>query len=326
MSEIIIDQLEKFGLSLETKPTKRSLFSKVGVVGGGKEGRNIVILTASAGLEVVLMEESEERIDYVMSKISSSLETKVENWGLTHAEKRGIMNRITPTLLYEDFKGCDFVVECTRFSETGRRSTPLRKNIFIKMEEVLAPDAIIATNGSTVIISELAAELEHKERCVSLYFPISHSGANVLEIVSGMYTSEEVYNRVVLFAKLINYIPHKINESNGNISLRVLTAMLNEACEILMERVSSLENIDRTFTVIFGQRFGIFRLGDIVGIERMVSLMEAMFNDYGDKKYKPNPILWKLYRSKQLGVRTGKGFYLYEGDKPIGVNKAVFLD
>ena len=324
MSKLIIEPLEQFGLSLISKDKKRSLFSRIGVVGCGKEGRNIVNLTASAGLEVVFMEESEDRIEYVMNKLSNGLDTKVENWGLTQAEKRGIMNRITPTLSYDDFEGCDFVVECTRFSETGRRSTQLRKNIFKKLEEVLEPDAIIATNGSTVIISELAAELEHKERCVSLYFPVSHSGANILEIVSGMYTSEEVYNRVVLFAKLINYIPHKINESNGNISLRILTVMLNEACQTLMENVSTLENIDRTFTVIYGQRFGVFRLADIVGIERMVALMEAMFNDFGDKKYKPSPLLWKLYRSNQLGVRTGKGFYIYNGDKPIGVNTAIF--
>ncbi|HKM45397.1 MAG TPA: 3-hydroxyacyl-CoA dehydrogenase family protein [Dysgonamonadaceae bacterium] len=324
MSELIIEPLEQFGLSLTAKDTKRSLFSKIGVVGCGKEGRNIVNLTASAGLDVVFMEESEERIEYVMNTLNDNLDTKVENWGLTQAEKRGIMNRIQPTLSYDDFVGCDFVVECTRFSETGRRSTQLRKNIFKKLEEVLEPDAIIATNGSTVIISELAAELEHRERCVSLYFPVSHSGANVLEIVSGMYTSEETYNRIVLFAKLINYIPHKIYESNGNISLRVLTIMLNEACQILMEGVSTLENIDRTFTVIYGQRFGIFRLADIVGIERIVSLMETMFNDYGDKKYKPNPILWKLYRTNQLGIRTGKGFYLYENDMTIGINTAVF--
>ena len=324
MSELIIEPLEQFGLSLTAKDTKRSLFSKIGVVGCGKEGRNIVNLTASAGLDVVFMEESEERIEYVMNTLNDNLDTKVENWGLTQAEKRGIMNRIKPTLSYDDFVGCDFVVECTRFSETGRRSTQLRKNIFKKLEEVLEPDAIIATNGSTVIISELAAELEHRERCVSLYFPVSHSGANVLEIVSGMYTSEETYNRIVLFAKLINYIPHKIYDSNGNISLRVLTIMLNEACQILMEGVSTLENIDRACTVIYGQRFGIFRLADIVGIERIVSLMETMFNDYGDKKYKPNPILWKLYRTNQLGIRTGKGFYLYENDMTIGINTAVF--
>ncbi|HZJ80835.1 MAG TPA: 3-hydroxyacyl-CoA dehydrogenase family protein [Dysgonamonadaceae bacterium] len=324
MGELIKEPLEQFGLSLTAQDTKRSLFSKIGVVGCGKEGRNIVNLTASAGLDVVFMEESEERIDYVMSKLNDGLTTKVENWGLTQGEKRGIMNRIKPTLSYDDFKGCDFVVECSRYSEKGKRSTQLRKNIFKKLEEVLEPDAIIATNGSTVIISELAAELEHKERCVSLYFPVSHSGANVLEIVSGMYTSQEVSDRVMLFAKLINYTPHKINESNGNASLRLVTAMLNEACEILLESVSTIEDIDRTFTVVYGQRFGIFRLADIVGIERLVSLMEAMFNDYGDKKYKPNPILWKLYRSQQLGVRTGKGFYIYEGDKPVGVNKAIF--
>lgn len=324
MGELIKEPLEQFGLSLTAQDTKRSLFSKIGVVGCGKEGRNIVSLTASAGLDVVFMEESDERIEYVMEKLSNGLTTKVENWGLTQAEKRGIMNRIKPTLSYEDFKGCDFVVECSRYSEKGRRSTQLRKNIFKKLEEVLEPDAIIATNGSTVIVSELAAELEHKERCVSLYFPVSHSGANVLEIVSGMYTSQEVSDRVMLFAKLINYTPHKINESNGNVTLRLVTAMLNEACEILLESVSTIEDIDRTFTVVYGQRFGIFRLADIVGIERLVSLMEAMFNDYGDKKYKPNPILWKLYRSQQLGVRTGKGFYIYEGDKPVGVNKAIF--
>lgn len=324
MGELIKEPLEQFGLSLTAQDTKRSLFSKIGVVGCGKEGRNIVSLTASAGLDVVFMEESDERIEYVMEKLSDGLTTKVENWGLTQAEKRGIMNRIKPTLSYEDFKGCDFVVECSRYSEKGRRSTQLRKNIFKKLEEVLEPDAIIATNGSTVIVSELAAELEHKERCVSLYFPVSHSGANVLEIVSGMYTSQEVSDRVMLFAKLINYTPHKINESNGNVTLRLVTAMLNEACEILLESVSTIEDIDRTFTVVYGQRFGIFRLADIVGVERLVSLMEAMFNDYGDKKYKPNPILWKLYRSQQLGVRTGKGFYIYEGDKPVGVNKAIF--
>ena len=324
MGELIKEPLEQFGLSLTAQDTKRSLFSKIGVVGCGKEGRNIVNLTASAGLDVVFMEESDERINYVMGKLNDGLTTKVENWGLTQGEKKGIMNRIKPTLSYDDFKGCDFVVECSRYSEKGKRSTQLRKNIFKKLEEVLEPDAIIATNGSTVIISELAAELEHKERCVSLYFPVSHSGANVLEIVSGMYTSQEVSERVMLFAKLINYTPHKINESNGNASLRLVTAMLNEACEILLESVSTIEDIDRTFTVVYGQRFGIFRLADIVGIERLVSLMEAMFNDYGDKKYKPNPILWKLYRSQQLGVRTGKGFYIYDGDKPIGVNKAIF--
>lgn len=324
MSEIIIEPIENYGLTISEENKNKPLFSKIGVVGAGKEGRTIINMAATAGMEVVFLDESQERIDYVMSELEKIMDQKISSWGLTSSEKKIIMNRITPTLVYEDFKGCDLVIECTRYSENGRRSTPLRKNIFKRLEEILEEDAIIASNGSTVIISELAAELNYKNRCVSLYFPVSHPDARILEIVSGMYTSEEVYHKMEIFAKLIKYKPHRINESNGNVSLRMLIAMLNEACQILLEGVSSIEDIEETFTIIYGQRYGIFRMADIIGIERLVTLMEAMFNDFGEKHYKPNPILWKLYRSNQLGVRTGKGFYIYDSDKqPISINKNI---
>lgn len=324
MSEIIIEPIEKYGLTISAESKNKPLFSKIGVVGAGKEGRTIINMAATAGMEVVFLDESQERIDFVIGELEKIMDQKISSWGLTPSEKKIIMNRITPTLVYEDFKGCDLVIECTRYSESGRRSTPLRKNIFKKLEDILEEDAIIATNGSTVIISELAADLDHKERCVSLYFPVSHPDARILEIVSGMYTSEEVYHKMEIFAKLIKYKPHRINESNGNVSLRMLVVMINEACQILLERVSSIEDIEETFTIIYGQRYGIFRMADIIGIERLVTLMEAMFNDFGAKHYKPNPILWKLYRSNQLGVRTGKGFYIYDNDgNPVSINKNI---
>ncbi len=324
MGKTITEPIENFGLSIDVERQNKPMFSTIGVVGAGKEGRNIINMAATAGMDVVFLEESEERIEFVLSELNRVLEQKVTSWGLTQAEKRIILNRVKPTLVYEDFKGCDLVVECTRYSESGRRSTPVRKTIFKKLEDILDEDAIIATNGSTVIISELAADLDHKDRCVSLYFPVSHPDAKILEIVSGMYTSEEVYKRMEVFSKLINYKPHRINESNGNVSLRLLVVMLNEACQMLLERVSTLESIEETFTIIYGQRYGIFRVADIVGVERLVTLMEAMFNDFGEKNYKPNPLLWKLYRSNQLGVRSGKGFYIYdENGEPIGPNKSI---
>lgn len=325
MSDMIIEPIEAFGLAISAEQKNKPLFSKIGVVGAGKEGRNIINMASTAGMEVVFLDETVERIDFVMGELEKVMEQKITGWGLTQSEKKVIMNRITPTLEYEDFTGCDLVIECTRYSESGRRSTPLRKNIFKKLEEILEVDAIIATNGSTIIISELAADLQHKERCVSLYFPVSHPDARILEIVSGMYTSEEVYHKMEVFARLINYKPHRINESNGNVSLRMVATMLNEACQILLERVSSMEDIEETFTIIYGQRFGIFRMADIIGIERLVTLMEAMFNDFGEKHYKPNPLLWKLYRSNQLGVRTGKGFFIYdENGQPLSPNKSLY--
>jgi len=318
----IIEPIEEYGLSRKNK--KRSLFSKIGVVGCGRDGRSIVSLTAQSGMEVVFVEVSEKRIEIALTDIEQGLDTKIENWGLTQSEKRGIMGRITGSLDYNDLKDCDFVIECIRYETDGERSTELRKEVFKRLEEVLAPDAIIATNATTVIISELAADLVHKERCVSLHFPIGHPDAKLLEVVRGTFTSPEVIKKISLFAKLIKYTLAEIHESSGMVSMRLMVIMLNEACQIWMENIASMEDIDKEFTIIYGQRYGIFRLTDIIGIEKMVMLMEDMFHEYGDKKYKAAPILWRLYRSKQYGLTTRCGFYIYdEKGKVIGPNKLI---
>lgn len=319
MAEPIIEPIEHYGLS--SKDKKKALFSKVGVVGCGRDGQSIVALIASAGIEVVFIEIEEERIKTATKRIERILDNRIDNWGLTSSEKRAIMGRISGSLNMNDLKECDFVIECIRYDdETGERSTKMRKEVFKELEQILTPDAIIATNATTVIISELASELKHKNRCISLHFMIGHSDAKIIEIVKGVYTSDEVFDKVLLFAKMIKYEPIIVHESNGLVGQRLLVVMLNEACQMLMENICDLESIDKMFQTGFGQRLGVFRLADIIGIEKIVMLMEDMFNEYGDKKYKPSPILWRLYRSKQLGVYSGKGFYIYDGTTPIGAN------
>jgi len=316
------EPIEDYGLS--SKHKKRSLFSKIGVVGCGRDGRHIVSLTALSGMEVVFIEVSEERIKEAIQDIENSLDTKIENWGLTQGEKRATMGRIKGSLNYNDLKGCDFVIECIRYEANGERSTELRKEVFRNLEHVLAPDAIIATNATTVIISELAADLTHKERCISLHFPVTHSEAKLLEVVRGTFTSQEAIDKIYLFANMIKYTPIPIHESSGLVSFRLLIIMLNEACEIWMENVASIEDIDKEFTIIYGQRYGVFRIADIIGIEKLVMMMEDMFHEYGDKKYKASPVLWRLYRSKQLGLTSRRGFYIYdEAGKVLGPNKLI---
>ncbi|GAB6010735.1 3-hydroxyacyl-CoA dehydrogenase family protein [Viscerimonas tarda] len=316
------EPIENYGLSKKDK--KRSLFSKIGVVGCGRDGRYVVNLIALSGMEVVFIELSEEKIQEALKAIEQNLDTKIENWGLTQAKKRTTMGRISGSLDYNDLKDCDFVIECIRYEANGERSTQLRKEVFKKLEEVLSPDAIIGTNATTVIISELAAGLVHKERCVSLHFPIAHTDARLLEVVSGSFTSKEVIEKINRFAKLIKYTPIEVKESSGLVGLRLMVIMLNEACQILMEGLTSMENIDEEFKVIYGQRYGIFRLADIIGIEKLVMLMEDMFHEYGDKRYKASPILWRLYYSKQLGKATKRGFYTYdEAEKVIAPNNLI---
>ena len=319
MAETIIESLENFGLSKKDK--KKALFSKIGLVGCGRDGQNIVALVASAGIEVVFVEVSEERIQYATKKIERILDNRIDNWGLTSSEKRAIMGRVNGSLVMTDLKDCDFVIECIRYDdETGERSTKMRKEVFKKLESILSPEAIIATNATTVIISELASELKYKNRCVSLHFMIGNPDAKILEVVKGFFTSDEVLTKILTFSKMIKHEAITIHESNGLVGQRLLVVMLNEACEMLMQNVCDLESIDKMVQIGFGQRQGVFRLADIIGIEKIVMLMEDMFNEYGDKKYKPSPILWRLYRSKQLGIHTGKGFYIYEGGIPVRAN------
>lgn len=319
MAETIIEPIEPFGLS--SKDRQKSFFSKIGVVGAGRDGRNIIRLTSSAGLEVIFIEDLQKRIDFAFERISEGLDSRIENWGLTPGEKKAILGRIKGSLDYNDLKDCDFIIECIRYNnETGERDTFLRKEAFKKIESVVSPEAIIATNATTVIISELASELIHKERCISIHFPIAHSDAKILEVVKSIYTSEEVYNKILLFAKLIKYQPIDVHESNGLVSMRLMVSILNEACQMVLENISSMESIDRLTEVVYGMRIGVFQMADVIGIEKIVQLMEEMFNEYGDKKYKPSPLLWRLYRTKQLGMHANKGFYLYEDGKIIAPN------
>ena len=319
MAELIREPIEPFGLT--SKNRKKSLFSKIGVVGAGRDGRNIIRIASSAGLEVVFVEDHQERIDFCFERINDGLEHRVENWGLTPVEKKMILGRIKGSLEYSALADCDFVIECIRYdNQTGERDTDKRKEAFKEIEKVVSSNTIIATNATTVVISELANELEHKERCVSIHFPIAHTEAKILEIVKGAYTSDEVHKKVLLFAKLIDYDTIEVHESNGLASLRIMCGLLNEACQIIMENVARMEDVDRLTMTVYGMRLGVFQMADIIGIEKLVALMEDMFNEYGDKKYKPSPILWRLYRTHQLGFKTGKGFFIYENDKLVGPN------
>jgi len=318
MSETIKEAIEPFGLS--TKHKKKTLFSKIGVVGAGREGRNIIRLTSSAGIDVTFIEINQEQIDFCFRRLSIGLDERIENWGLTPLEKRTILGRIKGSVDYSDLKDCDFVIECIRYDDEKGRDTQLRKKAFQQIEQVVSPEAIIATNATSVVISELASGLIHKDRCVSLHFPIAHPDAKLLEIVKGVFTSEEVYNKVLQFAKLINYQTIAVQESNGLVSMRLIIVLLNEACQMVMENIAKMEDINRLMIIDYGMRLGIFQIADIISIEKVVELMEEMFNEYGDKRYKPNPLIWRLFRTKQLGTYTQRGFFIYENDKIVGPN------
>ncbi len=323
MAEIVVESIETYALS--KKQRVKTLFSRIGIIGCGKEGQTIAQIASWHGIEVVFIELSEEKIKFAIDSISKGLDTVIEGWGLTQGEKRAIMARIKGSLDYVDLAECDFVIEAIRSDEsTGERNILIRKEIFRKVEEVVSRDAIIATNATHVVISELAAELEHRDRCASLHFFVTSAEARIIEVVRGLYTSDEVYEKVCTFVKLINRDVIPVAESAGLVSVRLYVVLLNEACETLMEGVATMSDIDKTIEIGLGMRFGPFRTADIIGLNKVIKWMENLYDEFGESKYKVSPIIRRLVRAKRYGVQSGAGFYHYDGDGKI-VSKEDFL-
>jgi len=232
---------------------------------------------------------------------------------LTPSDKRAILSRIKGTLSYEDFHDRELVIDAVR-SKQRESSLRIRKQIFRNIEQHVSKDCIIATNSSTLVITEMSSELKYKERCVSLHISTTAPGASVVEVARGLYTSEEAYAKIMKFAQLLDKVSIPVIESPGLISVRLFVVLLNEACAVLMEGVSSMENIDLTGRASFSMPLGPFELADKIGLDKVLRWMENLYGEYGNTRYIASPILKKLVRANKLGRNTGSGFYDYDGD------------
>lgn len=306
---IIHEPIEDFGLSKKGKTT--TLFSKIGIVGCGLVGQNLARVASYYGLDVVFIEVSQEKIEEAFAGIIQMLDNRIEHWGLTESEKRAMLSRIEGSADISRLAGCDIVVEAIRPVNRGMKIKE-RKEIFQQIESVVDRNCIIATNSTTVIITELSSDLRYKDRCVSIHFFVSSPEARIIEVVKGLYTSDESYAKVCKFVGQINRAMVPVDESAGLISVRIFVVLLNEACEILMEGVASLENVDMTMKIGFGMRLGPFETADKMGLDKIVRWMENIYSEFGDIRYKPSPLIKKLVRAKHVGISVGQGFYQYD--------------
>jgi len=315
MSELV-EQIEQYGLSAKHRP--KAQFAKVGVLGCGTVGQNIARITATAGIEVVFIELSEEKIEQALEGIGNELDHRINHWGMTGSEKKGVLNRIQGSTSTKALTDCDLVIEAIK-SRTREERVSLRKEIFKRVEEHVRPETIIATNSTTIVITELSSELVHKDRCVSLHFSTSSPGANMVEVARGLYTSDLTYDTVKKFITLIGLRMVPVEESPGLLSVRLFASMINESCNVLMEGVGQKEDIDLAARIGLGMALGPFELADKIGLDKVVRWLDNLYNEFGDMKYKASPILKKLVRAQQIGRIAGKGFYSYtaEGKKIV---------
>lgn len=308
MSEPIVERIEAYALSKKNKPKVE--FSEVGLVGCGSIGQRIALMIAKRGIDVIFLELSKEKIQEAFIEMEEQLDYEINRWGMTESEKKLVLSRIRGTLEYKDFHNCDIVIEST-LSPYREYSSDIRKAIFKNIEKHVGRDCIIATNTTTTIVTELASELEYKDRCVSMHFSTTFSSATIVEVVRGLYTSEDMCRHVRRFTTLINKTPVRVEESPGLVSVRLGVALIAEACDLLMENVSGKEEIDMVMRKGLGLPYGPFEMADKIGLDRVIRWMDNLYEEFGDMKYKPSPVLKKLVRAKHFGRKSCEGFYKY---------------
>lgn len=306
--------LEDYALKKRTR--QKGSLKKVGIIGAGSMGQDIAVIISKQGIDVIFIDLTEERVDEIFNEISLRLDEIINKWGMTKSEKRAIISRISGSVDYNDISDCDLVIESINTRKAGS-SKELRKNVFKKIESVVSRDTILASNTSTLVISELAQVLDYPDRAVGLHFITPAITVKIVEVVKGIKTNDKSHEFVVKFAKFIGKIPITIHESPGNISTRLIATIINEACETLMEGIASTTCIDTTMKKGFGMQFGPFELADRIGLDKMVKWMENLHAEFGEQKFKPNPILKRLVRSGFYGKTSGSGFYHYENGLAI---------
>ncbi|MDP5273853.1 3-hydroxyacyl-CoA dehydrogenase family protein [Chengkuizengella axinellae] len=285
------------------------LFKKVGVIGAGTMGQGIAEMLSKKGLEVYLVEKTEEKLEQSWNSIEISLDKQLEKWAITEAEKKLTLSKI------EKITNVHKLSECEMIIETITEDLDEKKEVFEMLDEICSPDVILASNTSTLSLTELASKTKHPQRVIGLHFLHPVAEIDLVEIIRGLRTSEET------FLKTLNFVQETIQkkgimvyESPGFVTSRLICLLINEALHTLEEGVASAEDIDTAMRLGYDFRYGPLEMCDRFGLDAVLAALERLFREFGDLKYRPSYLLKKMVRAGNLGVKTGEGFFRYDVD------------
>ncbi|HHI78360.1 MAG TPA: 3-hydroxybutyryl-CoA dehydrogenase [Planctomycetes bacterium] len=280
--------------------------SKVTVVGGGTMGNGIAQVFAQKGNEVTLVDIDDAALARAKAGIEKSLGRLVKKDKMSADEAAEVVSRIQFTTNMADAKGSDLVVEAVP------ENLELKKGILAKLDKIVGQDCILASNTSSISITELAAATGRSDRVIGMHFMNPVPIMKLVEIINGQDTSKETTAKVIAMAESLGKTAIPAEDYPGFISNRVLMPMINEAIFCLMEGVADREGIDGIMKLGMNHPMGPLTLADFIGLDVCLNILEVLFEGFGDSKYRPCPLLKRMVAAGHLGRKTGRGFYEYE--------------
>ncbi len=283
------------------------MIEAIGIIGAGTMGNGIAQVCAAAGLKVTMSDISDAAVARGMSAVSSSLERLVNKQKMTEKDRDAALARITPTTDNAKLGSCDLVIEAATERED------LKVKILKDVCAILRPQAVVATNTSSISITKLAAATDRPDRFIGMHFFNPVPLMALLELIRGLQTSDDTHAKAEAFAKRIGKVSITAKNSPGFAVNRILCPMINEAIFALQEGLATAEDIDAGMKLGCNHPIGPLALADLIGLDTMLSVMEVFYEGFNDPKYRPAPLLKEMVAAGRLGRKTGRGFYSYGG-------------
>ncbi|WP_028125845.1 3-hydroxybutyryl-CoA dehydrogenase [Eremococcus coleocola] len=279
---------------------------KIMVIGSGQMGNGIAQVSAQAGYEVILNDMKEEFAEKGLANIIKNLSRDVDKGRKSEEEKQTILDRISLSTDKQDAKDCQLIIEA------AVENFEIKKSIFKELDGIVGEDVILATNTSSLPITDLAAVVSKPQRFIGMHFMNPVPVMKLVEIIRGVETSDEVYQVIEDLSREMAKDPVEVNDSYGFVSNRVLMPMINEAAFTLYESVATPEAIDQVMELGMNHPMGPLKLADLIGLDTCLSIMNVLYEGFNDPKYRPCPLLKKYVAAGRLGKKSGQGFYKYD--------------